>query len=165
MTNRESSTLKPLPLKVIDRLFLQMAAIYAKRWLDHWGDIPMGPTKEKWARSLAKFTLHEIADAIEYCANNADKIGNRVPDLGDFVAICKSVRKVEVAKALPRNFTPEEIERNHERMQAEADKLQQALRRDYRGWARNILRRVAEGDKTVRDVAVEYAKQALAGVA
>jgi len=134
-----------------------MASLYGKHWLDMWADIPMDSVKDEWAAGLAKFSLMEIGKAINHCADNLQF----PPTLPEFKRICAAMKPGEITKALPRHFTAEEIERNHERLQAEAEKLQKKQERGMKDWAHAIIQRVKDGDRTVSDIAARFAKQAI----
>lgn len=135
-----------------------MASLYGKHWLDMWADVPVEAVKNEWANGIERFKLPEIGKAIEHCAAHC----KFPPTLPEFIQLCKANTPSEIHKALPRHLTDEELAANQRRIQEEVAKLAANPPRDYKQWARNILRDVKAGIKC-NDVAVRFAHEALAG--
>lgn len=157
METEELSTYRQVvPPKAIDRLFLRMASLYGKHWLDMWADVPMDAVKEEWQGGLYGFNLTEIGNAINYCAEN----NKFPPTLPEFRDLCNSLRKpAPPHKALPRHFTKEELEQSQQ-------KLRNAFQvvRKYGGdrdWATRILERHQQDPRSVNDVALRFAQEAV----
>jgi hypothetical protein len=159
MTTEELSTYRQTTLpKAIDRLFLRMASLYGKHWIDMWADIPMDAVKEEWQGGLYGFSLLEIGDAINHCAEN----NKFPPTLPEFRDLCRDMKRKHqpTHKALPRHYTKEEREANHQR-------LQQAFKvvRKHGGnrdWAIKILEQHEQDPRSVQDIALRFAHEAVA---
>lgn len=132
-----------------------MASLYGKHWIDMWADIPMDAVKEEWQGGLYGYSFKEIGAAIDYCGTN----NKFPPTLPEFRELCKSMRKPTMAKALPRYFTPEEMENNKERLSVAFKQLKPSGLGD-REWAKKILARAKSGE-VVPYIALRFANEAL----
>lgn len=122
-----------------------------------WSDIPMDAVKEEWQGGLYGFTLTEIGNAINHCAEN----NKFPPTLPEFRDLCNNLKhSIKTANqpfthALPRKYTREELDANQKKLQSAVSVLTHT--NDYRGWARKIL----ANPGAHKDIAVKYAQEAL----
>jgi hypothetical protein len=99
-------------MKAIDRLFQRLSLNYGRLFLDMWKDIPIAEVKVEWSEGLAGYPYDEINAALTYCLDH----NTYPPTLPEFKRLCKEQRKAPVMRALPRKFTPEEMQANRNRM-------------------------------------------------
>lgn len=78
-----------LPERWIDALFLKLATIYGKLWLDQWQGVPIDSVKTTWAEHLRHATGPQIKAALEYVAGNV----KYPPTLPEFASICRDFRQ------------------------------------------------------------------------
>jgi hypothetical protein len=98
-----------------------------------WAGVDEQAMKSSWVRGLKGLEPYQIHEALDYCVDNE----GFPPDLPKFRKICDQMKRVEVVKALPRNFSQEELKANQERVKKAVGELQP--KRDMRGWAKKIL--------------------------
>jgi hypothetical protein len=134
-----------------------MASLYGKHWLDMWADVPMDAVKEEWEGGLYGFSIKEIGSAINYCSDN----NKFPPTLPEFRDLCKTMRRPETHKALPRLYSKEEMDANQLKLK-EAFK---AVKRHggSRDWAVRIIERHQQDPRSVQDVALRFAREAIGG--
>ena len=141
-----------LQAKWMDRLFQRFASAYGKHWMDMWNGANIEEIKGDWAEYLDGINPLNMKEALDYCIEHKPF----PPTLPEFKILCKQLHKTDVTKALPRKFTPEEIERNQQRVHAAVSQLTEKT--DYKAWARKIL----ASPKSYHDISVRFAKEALA---
>lgn len=122
----------------IDRLFLRMASLYGKLWFDSWGDTPIAEMKADWIDAIRrnKIGLNAVFKACDKCA---DEGINFPPTLPQFIQLCKASTPQEMTKAIGRQFTPEELQKNHERITQISHGISAKAKTDFRAWIKPII--------------------------
>lgn len=138
-------------LNPIDRLFLRMASFYGKHWLDMWTDIPVDSVKHEWQSKLTGMSSKTVFKAVDYCADNL----RFPPTLPEFVQLCKANTPQEMTKAISRQFTPDELQKNHERITEISNGISAKARTDYRAWIKPII----ANPKAYPDISLKLAKE------
>lgn len=155
----ESSTYRQPEMSPIDRLFLRMASLYGKLWLDMWAGLDMGEIKGEWQDAIQAERLGEKAvfRAVDVLSRNLGNGHELPPTLPRFVQLCKAQMPKQFNKALPRHHTPEEQAANQERIKTAVAEAVAKPRTDHKSWARKIL-----GNQKGRpDIAIRLAQEAL----
>jgi hypothetical protein len=115
---------------------------------------PTGKALHLWWGKLEQYDLVTVLKAFDTWIDTQSK----PPSIHEILELCR--HKVTIH---PRLASPLNTEANKQY----ADKVLEAVnsmsgnRRDYRKWARDILARVASGDKTVHGIAEQIARDAL----
>lgn len=135
----------------IDRLFLRMASFYGKHWIDMWSDVPVDSVKAEWQLKLSGMSSKAVFKAVDYCADHL----RFPPTLPEFVQLCKASTPSEMTKAIGRQFTQEELQKNHERMTEISTSMTAKSRTDYRAWIKPIL----ANPKAYPDISLKIAKE------
>jgi hypothetical protein len=85
--------------------------IYGNRFASQWDGADIQNVKQVWAEELGGFS--EMPEAIGYAFKNLDP--KFPPSALEFKELCRRAPRKEVM-ALPHKLTPEEIERNRQRI-------------------------------------------------
>lgn len=116
-----------------------------------WADIPIDSVKTEWKAKLSGMSSKVVFRAVDYCADNLAF----PPTLPEFARLCKANTPHEMTKAIGRSFTPEELQKNHERMTEIASGIVTKSRTDFRAWIKPIL----ANPKAYPDISLKYAKE------
>lgn len=138
-------------------MFLRMANIYAKHWLDMWAHLDIETVKAEWEKTLSSsFTWKQVLAGIEYCAEHV----KFPPTLPEFRDICKQLKNANapITQALPRKFSQEELDANHEKIQKATSQVTKG--RDYKKWAKDAIAKHEAGER-VPDKTLKDAREAL----
>lgn len=138
-------------LNPIDRLFLRMASFYGKHWLDMWADVPVDSVKAEWQAKLSGMSSKTVFKAVDYCADNL----RFPPTLPEFVQLCKANTPHEINKAIGRQFTQEELQKNHERITEISNGISTKSKTDFRAWIKPII----ANPKAYPDISLKLAKE------
>lgn len=136
----------------IDRLFLRMASFYGKHWIDMWSDVPVDSVKAEWQAKLTGMSSKTVFKAVDYCSENL----RFPPTLPEFVQLCKASTPSEMTKAIGRQFTQEELQKNHERI-AEISAAMSKPKTDYHAWAKRIM----QAPNKYPEISVNAAKEVI----
>jgi hypothetical protein len=117
-----------------------------------WAGIDEHAMKVTWVRGMKGLESYQVRDALDYCADGHQTF---VPDLPSFRRICDQMKKVEVVKALGRKFTPEELQKNSDRMRSAIANL--GGDSGNKDWAKKIL----ANPKAYPDISVKMAREAM----
>jgi hypothetical protein len=144
-----------LPTAWVDRLFERLHALYGRRWLAMWTDIPMPQVKAAWADALTGCSADEIRQALNHLSQNE----RFPPTAPEFSALCRTYRiRPEGRLALSPPRSREDID---PRVRAEIAKwLTAGRKRDPRDWARSIIAGAADGSYTY-PLGIQLAREAL----
>lgn len=83
-----------LPEGWIDRLFVRLAGLYGKHWLDLWADIPMREVKNAWSEALVGIDGEQMRLALAHLSQH-----NKFPPTApEFAALCRDFRVTKVAR-------------------------------------------------------------------
>lgn len=110
------------PDSLIDLLFVRLATMYGRAWLDMWVGAPLDAVKVEWARSLQGFTPETIRLALESLKSEGRAFP---PNLPEFVHLCRQfVRRGphRLSLAAPRYEPPGDVFANLRRQIAEREK-------------------------------------------
>lgn len=109
-------TSNPLPMAWIDRIFSHMGAMYGSKFADLWRDTDQIAVKALWAEKLGGFIDHP--KAIKAALDSLDD-KPWPPTLPEFLMLCRQAahRDGQKVPALEHKLSPEEIERNRERLE------------------------------------------------
>lgn len=146
---------QPVPMKAIERLFQRLSLNYGRQFLDLWKDIPLEEIKLEWSQGLSGIDFKEIAAGLEYCLDHH----KFPPTLPEFKQLCRDSKRPEVLKALPRNYSDEELQANHERLRSAASVLNHS-KGPGTDWAERVFARYAHGEK-LHEISVTFAEEAL----
>lgn len=83
--NQLSTSIEPLPMAWIEKLFEKMISIYGNKFLDMWRDIDLQSVKVTWAQELGKLSRDEIAKGA-----NALLKQEWPPTLPQFIKLCRT---------------------------------------------------------------------------
>lgn len=103
---------KKLPDHWVSAIFKRMEGRYGSLFLDRWRGCDMQNVRDTWADELGGF--HDKPEAIAY-ALGALGDSKFPPTLPEFIEACRRAPAKEVPM-LPHKLTPEDIERNKERL-------------------------------------------------
>lgn len=132
-----------LPIKWVEEIFHRLTMNYGVEFLARYKGIPIADVKTDWSAQLANLTGPAIAHALA-C------LPDRAPTVQQFKNLCLSAPQPEFSKlaAPPAKQDP-----------AVVAAIMQGLRAapaptiDHRGWARAILRNIADGVRVSPGVA------------
>jgi hypothetical protein len=115
-----------------------MASLYGKLWFDSWGDTPIDEMKADWIDAIRrnKISLMAVFKACDKCADEGVVFP---PTLPQFIQLCKASKPSEMTKAIGRQFTQEELQKNHERMTEISTSMTAKSKTDYKAWVKRIL--------------------------
>jgi hypothetical protein len=82
--NQLETSINPLPMPWIEKLFDRMIALYGNKFLDMWRDIEIGTVKATWAHELGKLSRDDVARGA-----NALSQQEWPPTLPQFISLCK----------------------------------------------------------------------------
>lgn len=143
-----------LQLKAVDRIFERLTATYGRYFLGQWEGVDKGVVMASWAYELSGFSdnLHAIAWALE-------NLPERAPNVIEFRNLCRRA-PAAVLPALPQP------QPDPERVAGELAKLAPLRSRTLaeqsdKSWARRLVERVEQGDRTVGRFAAQAAYEAL----
>jgi len=100
-----------------------------------WADIPVDAVKAEWQAKLSGMSSKTVFKAVDYCSDNL----KFPPTLPEFVQLCKASTPHEITKAIGRQFTPEELQKNHERITEISHGISAKSKSDYRAWIKPII--------------------------
>jgi len=100
-----------------------------------WADIPVDSVKAEWHAKLSGLSSKTVFKAVDYCSDNL----KFPPTLPEFVQLCKASTPQEITKAIGRQFTPEELQKNHERITEISHGISTKAKSDYRAWIKPII--------------------------
>jgi hypothetical protein len=131
-----------------------MASLYGKLWFDSWGDTPIDEMKADWIDAIRrnKISLKAVFKACDKCADEGVVFP---PTLPQFIQFCKASSPHEMTKAIGRQFTQEELQKNHERMTEISTSMTAKSRTDFRAWIKPIL----ANQKAYPDISLKLAKE------
>lgn len=143
----------------VDEIFSRLTGIYGAQFRAKYSSIKDGIdvgieiAKEAWAIELSGFS--ENPDAIGYALKNLP--AERAPNAIEFVKLCRSAPK-QCAQALP---PPPATERGEEIAREVKASIARPEGYDFKGWARITNKRWLESDKTLTEIQVRLARNAL----
>lgn len=79
-----SSTLEALPSKWVERIFVELGALYGSKFVDQWGSQNPAQLKAYWGERLAGFSGDELRRGLDACGGRAWP-----PTLPEFLALCR----------------------------------------------------------------------------
>jgi hypothetical protein len=82
--NQLETSINPLPMAWIEKLFDRMISFYGHKFLDMWRDVDLQGVKETWAHELGKLSRDEIARGA-----NALMTQEWPPTLPQFIKLCR----------------------------------------------------------------------------
>lgn len=82
--NQLETSINPLPMPWIEKLFDRMISLYGHKFLDMWRDIDIETVKSTWAQELGKLSRDEVARGA-----NALMAQEWPPTLPQFIKLCK----------------------------------------------------------------------------
>lgn len=144
-----------LQIETIDRLFKRLGATYGAAWVRAMGDAPLADVKTIWAHELSGFASN--LDSVAWALEN---LPERCPNVIEFRNLCR----MSPRKELPQIEGPRA---DPERVRAELAKLRPMVQKkevastDHKEWARTLLARHKNGDKSVKPIQVRFAREAL----
>lgn len=108
-----------LPEKWIDKIFQRMEGRYGSLFLDRWRGCDMDNVRAVWADELAGFVdqPERIAYALRVLSDSQFP-----PTLPEFKAACRNAPTKELPR-LDHKLSPEEIQRNRDRINQLASQL------------------------------------------
>lgn len=145
-----------LPMRWVDKIFHRLTMRYGRDFLGRWEGVPIAEVKDDWAEFLACFA--ERGEAIRYGLDNLPD--SRPPTVQEFSAVCLRC-PAAVPLALPEPpADPVRVAQEMSKLRSTTahQPLQSVGNKD---WARCIVRRVEQGDKTVSRAARIMAMRAL----
>jgi hypothetical protein len=86
----------PVPLAVIQRLWLRMTQIFGHAWTSSMGDDPNGSTGNTWRAGLAGLSPPQISTGLAACMARG---GEWPPSLPSFRAMCLGIPSLTVVRA------------------------------------------------------------------
>lgn len=110
----------------------------------------MDAVKSEWQVKLNGMASKTVFKAVDYCADNL----GFPPTLPEFIKLCKANTPHEMTKAIGRQFTQEELQKNHERITEISNEFTAKSRTDYRAWIKPIL----NNPKAYPDISLAKAK-------
>lgn len=118
LASSTSLTSKPAPMSWVEKLFSRLGATFGSRFHDMWRNEDIATVKSVWASELGKLSVEEVKVGVEQLTRLT-----RVPNLGEFIAHCKSCRRDQVESTAPRlemnaRAALETVEANMPRMRA-----------------------------------------------
>lgn len=135
--------------KVIDRIFMRLAATYGAEFKNLYAGVDEKAVKAAWCRDLAGF-----ADDLDSIAWALDHLPARRPNLIEFRELCRKAPRKELPQ-LPH------VPADKARVAQEIAKLRSpAESTDPKDWARRILAKVESGQR-VTPIAEKFAREAL----
>jgi hypothetical protein len=92
-----------------------MAALYGSKFADLWRGTDAAAVRRMWAEKLGGF--HDKPEAIKSALDALDE-RPFPPTLPEFIGLCRDAarRMGPTTAALPHKLTPEEVERNKQRI-------------------------------------------------
>ena len=144
-----------LPLPWVDRVFEKLTLVYGQAFLARWRDIDLNAVKSDWCHEMAG--MEKSPSRIAFALAN---LPERPPSVIEFRALCRSAPVPDVPKLPEPKADPERVAQELAKLRntSLAQPMQSVGCKD---WARRILRRVEQGDKTVSRTAWAMAANAL----
>lgn len=155
-----NSIKEPLPMKWIERIFLQLHGRLGNPFFDNYRigeldengkDIGIENAKHTWSQKLGGISAERIKNAL-------DAEYKKPPSYDDFIKNCISKPVINDFKALP-------APKDYEASKAQAHKLNEIAKEiikpktDHKIWVKKILQREKNGDKSLSDLALKLAKE------
>lgn len=106
--------LSVLPDSWIERIFTLMSAMYGALFRERWRDCDLDEVKRVWAEELSSFSDNPECFGLALKAMVGEC--KFPPTLPEFVAICRKHYSRPKLVALEHKLSPEEIERNREKI-------------------------------------------------
>lgn len=161
-----SKSSEPLAMAWIERIFMRMHGRFGNAFLDKYRigelnsarkDVGVENAKVTWSEELAGISAERIKAGI-------DAKYYYPPSSDEFIAKCVIKAEVQDFRRLPAPL-------DHEANRAQADKVVELSRwmskprTNYRAWAEKIIQRQKNGERDLPDIALRFAKEALAEAA
>ena len=143
-----------LPLPWVDRIFDKLTLTYGQAFLARWRDIDIEKVKADWAHELAG--LETAPHCISYALTH---LVEKPPSVIEFRAMCRSAPAADLPRLPEPPADPQRVAQELNKLQASKQQPLQSI--GNKDWARRIVQRVREGDKTVRRAAHIMAMDAL----
>lgn len=152
-------SLSALPESWINRLFGRLEGLYGARFHDLWKGTDLENVKAVWAEKLAGF--HDRPEVLKAALGACDD-KPWPPTLPEFLGFCRNAAgRGEVFTALPEpKMTPEERERNAEKLAKAATALRYAPSTD---WAKKLRVKYLSGERLL-PIQIDLASGALGEV-
>jgi hypothetical protein len=116
---------------------------------------PENDTLRLWWSKLERYEIEVVMRSLD----NWIDTKQFPPAPADIIELCR--HKVTIHSRLPSPLKTEENKAHAAEIKVLAATVG-AMKRDGKEWARKILKRVENGDRSVHDIVVKYAREALA---
>lgn len=126
-----------------------ITTIYSRPELDR-------ETLRIWWAKLEKYPFLTVSKSFDTYVNS----NKFMPTISDIVDLCRASEPKPFVKALPRNFSEQELRNNHEKMKALAKEMANQKSNDPKAWARRIINDSEKGRYKI-DIGIKFAKEAL----
>ena len=144
-----------LPLPWVDCVFEKLTLVYGQAFLARWRDIDLNAVKSDWCHELAG--MEKSPSRIAFALAN---LPDRPPSVIEFRALCRSAPAPDVPRLPEPQADPERVAQELSKLRTTS--LAQPLQpTGCKDWARRIMRRVEQGDKTISRAACAMAANAL----
>jgi hypothetical protein len=144
-----------ISIKAIDRLFERLAATYGLAWSRQWSDVPLSDVKTAWAHELSGY-----GGRLEVLAWALENLPERAPNIIEFRNLCRRSPAPEAPRLPEPKADPERLARELSKLQDLKQLVSKASKVDNKAWAKKILQRHADGEKT-NPTSIRFAKEAL----
>jgi len=144
-----------ISIKAIDRLFERLAATYGSAWSRQWSDVPLSDVKTAWAHELSGY-----GGRLEVLAWALENLPERAPNIIEFRNLCRRSPAPEAPRLPEPKADPERLARELSKLQDLKQSVSKASKVDNKAWAKKILQRHADGEKT-NPTSIRFAKEAL----
>jgi hypothetical protein len=144
-----------ISIKAIDRLFERLAATYGSAWSRQWSDVPLADVKTAWAHELSGY-----GGRLEVLAWALENLPERAPNIIEFRNLCRRSPAPEAPRLPEPKADPERLARELSKLQDLKQSVSKASKVDNKAWAKKILQRHADGEKT-NPTSIRFAKEAL----
>jgi len=144
-----------ISIKAIDRLFERLAATYGSAWSRQWSDVPLSDVKTTWAHELSGY-----GGRLEVLAWALENLPERAPNIIEFRNLCRRSPAPEAPRLPEPKADPERLARELSKLQDLKQSVSKASKVDNKAWAKKILQRHADGEKT-NPTSIRFAKEAL----
>lgn len=144
-----------ISIKAIDRLFERLAATYGSAWSRQWSDVPLSDVKTAWAHELSGY-----GGRLEVLVWALENLPERAPNIIEFRNLCRRSPAQEEPRLPEPKADPERLARELSKLQDLKQSVSKASKVDHKAWAKRILQRHADGEKT-NPTSIRFAKEAL----
>ena len=144
-----------ISIKAIDRLFERLAATYGSAWSRQWSEVPLSDVKTAWAHELSGY-----GGRLEVLAWALENLPERAPNIIEFRNLCRRSPAPEAPRLPEPKADPERLARELSKLQDLKQSVSKASKVDNKAWAKKILQRHADGEKT-NPTSIRFAKEAL----